>query len=293
MATVNYVKFMRGSQTLYNSLKTKDKDTLYFVCESESSDKGKLYLGNKLISGGSDSSSSGTISLGDITDVVINAGITDGDVLVYNDTTKKWESASLADYLKGKLIMIGATATQDGASGLVPAPQIGEQGKYLRGDGTWANVEAVLSTEDQESISRLKAQVATLIDTDADKSVRAIASEELTKELIPDNAKESLDTLTEIANWIQTHPDDAAAMNKSLTELRSTVATVVTTVNGSESNPSDGLVPRVRALESTVGSNFKAVEGKYLDLGSAAAYFNTSITEINDRLRWHELGEDE
>lgn len=34
----------------------------------------------------------------------------------------------------------GATASADGAHGLVPAPEEGDQGKFLKGDGTWGNV---------------------------------------------------------------------------------------------------------------------------------------------------------
>ena len=43
--------------------------------------------------------------------------------------------------------MTGATVSTDGESGLVPAPEAGDQDKYLKGDGTWANVPvAVAST---------------------------------------------------------------------------------------------------------------------------------------------------
>ena len=80
--TVHYVKFMRGTQAMYNELATKDSDTLYFVYTSAGSGTGKLYLGNKLISGSS--SIDGNISLSDIADVAINANVTDGDVLVYS-----------------------------------------------------------------------------------------------------------------------------------------------------------------------------------------------------------------
>ena len=34
-------------------------------------------------------------------------------------------------------VMKGATASAAGTSGLVPAPAAGDQGKYLRGDGTY------------------------------------------------------------------------------------------------------------------------------------------------------------
>lgn len=36
--------------------------------------------------------------------------------------------------------MKGATALNDGAAGLVPAPVAGDQAKFLRADGTWGNV---------------------------------------------------------------------------------------------------------------------------------------------------------
>ena len=87
MPAVNYVKFMRGTQLMYNALQTKDSDTLYFVYENASADKGKLYLGNKLISGSS--SVSGDISVSDIADVVISQQLSDGDVLVYDASTQK------------------------------------------------------------------------------------------------------------------------------------------------------------------------------------------------------------
>lgn len=66
-------------------------------------------------------------------------------------------------------------------------------------------------------------KVSTLIGSDANKSVRAIANEELAAQLIPADAKDSLDTLQEIANWIQDHPDDAAAMNAAIEALQTKV----------------------------------------------------------------------
>lgn len=69
-----------------------------------------------------------------------------------------------------------------------------------------------------------KADVDVLIGTDTGKSARTIANEELTKQLIPEGAQESLDTLTEIAQWIQDHPDDAAAMNTAIAKLNEIAA---------------------------------------------------------------------
>lgn len=60
-------------------------------------------------------------------------------------------------------------------------------------------------------------KVTTLIGSDTDKSVRTIANEELAAQLIPQDAQEALDTLQEIAAWIQSHPAEAAAINAKLT----------------------------------------------------------------------------
>ena len=62
-----------------------------------------------------------------------------------------------------------------------------------------------------------KTVVDTLVGSDSNKSVRTIANEELASQLIPASAKEALDTLQEIAAWIQAHPDEAAAINAKLT----------------------------------------------------------------------------
>lgn len=66
-------------------------------------------------------------------------------------------------------------------------------------------------------------KVTTLIGDDASKSVRTIANEELAAQLIPENAKESLDTLQEIAQWIQDHPDSATAMQTAIAALQDKV----------------------------------------------------------------------
>lgn len=69
-------------------------------------------------------------------------------------------------------------------------------------------------------VSTLEGKVTTLIGSDTNKSVRTIANEELAAQLIPANAGEALDTLQEIAAWIQAHPGDATAMNSAITALQ-------------------------------------------------------------------------
>ncbi len=284
---INYVKFMRGTQALYNSLATKDQDTLYFVYEAVDSPSGKLYLGNKLISG-SGSNPSGEISLGDVADILLEENITDGDLLVYDEAEQKWVNKSVAEALEVP-IMQGATASSDGIAGLVPVPHAGDENKFLRGDGTWVTIsQSGMSDEERQSIQNLQATVATLVAEDDNMSVREIVAAEVAELLIPENADESLDTLQEIAQWIQDHPEDASQMNSDIIDLQTRVDTLEDLLNGDEN--ADGLADRVSTLEDTMGT-FTPVPDTYLDVGSAISYLNSSVTEINDRLRWHELGQ--
>lgn len=56
-----------------------------------------------------------------------------------NSTVKN--AGGIPDYVSGQLPsdMTGATSSTAGTHGLVPAPAAGDQTKYLKGDGTWAN----------------------------------------------------------------------------------------------------------------------------------------------------------
>ena len=74
--------------------------------------------------------------------------------------------------------------------------------------------------DNADGISGLEGQVNTLVGSDTGKSVRTIANEELAAQLIPADAAESLNTLQEIANWIQDHPGNASAMNTAITALQ-------------------------------------------------------------------------
>lgn len=114
--------------------------------------------------------------------------------------------------------------------------------------------------------------LATLVGSDTGKSARTIANEELAKQLIPEGAQESLDTLTEIAQWIQDHPDDAAAMNTALGKLQAIVdgiggeeddyATVMAAIEGKIAAAMAGIVRDATKVEkSEINGNIK-INGK-------------------------------
>ena len=106
-----------------------------------------------------------------------------------------------------------------------------------------------------------KADVDTLIGTDTGKSVRTIAAEELAEQLIPDDAKDSLNTLQEIADWIQDHPDDASAMNTAITKLQAiaagiggesgTYATVIAAIDGKIAAAMSGIAAGATKVEAS------------------------------------------
>ena len=74
------------------------------------------------------------------------------------------------------------------------------------------------------ALSTANGKITTLIGSDTGKSVRTIANEELAAQLIPSTASEALDTLQEIAAWIQAHPGDAATMNSAITALQTLIS---------------------------------------------------------------------
>lgn len=92
-------------------------------------------------------------------------------------------------------------------------------------------------------------KIVTLVGSDADKSVRTIASEELAAQLIPDGAKESLNTLQEIAAWIQSHPDDVSAMNEAITKLEAISDGIGDTEDGEQATVVAYVADAINALK--------------------------------------------
>ena len=130
------------------------------------------------------------------------------------------------------------------------------------------------------------AKLTTLIGEDTNKSVRTIANEELVAQLIGDNAKENLDTLKEIADWIQAHPDDAAAMNKAIQDLEALVGTLpenvtATTVVGLIQELVKAEETRAKGVESGLDTRLQAVETAVGEGGSVETQINNAIAELD------------
>ncbi len=140
----------------------------------------------------------------------------------------------------------------------------------------------------QGSVNSVEDKVTTLVGEDAGKSARTIANEELTKQLIPESAKESLDTLQEIAAWIQKHPDDASAMNAAIDALKVKVGDIpegatATTIVAYIKELVDAEKTRATGVESGLDTRVKAVEAKLGDgEGSVAKQIEAAVKVETD-----------
>lgn len=128
----------------------------------------------------------------------------------------------------------------------------------------------------------VEGKVTTLVGKDTGKSARIIANEELTKQLVPEGAKESLNTLQEIAAWIQNHPDDASAMNVAINALKTKVGDIpdgatATTVVAYIKELVDAEKARAIGAEGGIKKDVSALQAAIGEGGSVAEQISTAV----------------
>ena len=213
-------------------------------------------------------------------------------------------------------------------SGLVPAPMVlnGESRKlFLRADGSWEtpvvaeeNLDSALAEKvnaaaegnhshankgeldlivsgDKAKWDAAAANTATLIGEDANKSVRTIANEELAAQLVAEGAKESLDTLGEIAAWIQSHPDDASAMNAAITALQKQVQGI-DAGEGTVKKYVDDAITALSIGDYAKAADLTALAGRVTTLeGASHSHTNKDeldLIESGDKAKWDAVAAD-
>lgn len=251
-----YVKFMRGSVAAFNSLATKDRDTLYFIYE-EASDEGKLYLGERLIAGDNVYST----SIDALKDVLISADLVDNSVLVYNQEEKQWMNKPLDEILT---VFLAPTEESTGVAGLVPAPAKGQYDAFLRSDGQWVtiDVDAELKIDDK---------VFAYNDDEA-LTLAGLA------------AAETGAQLTKAADgsiaWVKPDTTTAEGQAAEIGALKVRTEALETVVNGkpaTDDEPAvEGLIEKVENLETKEDATAKLTEAK--------EYTDTKVAEVNDSL---------
>lgn len=220
-----YVRFLRGTKTAFDKIEIKDKDTLYFIYDSEDQTKGSLYLGNKLIGGGNGSTTT-TTDINDLANVLIS-NVQDKQILVYDASAGKWINKTPEEIQIE--VMTGATADAAGTSGLVPAPVAGEQDKFLRGDGVWA---APLSDEQLTTLGKvdgLETRVGS-IETNVGELSTKVGSLQTQYDNLIKDAPAALDTLKEIADWITKDETGTQALIQRVTNIETKVTGLQDTV---------------------------------------------------------------
>lgn len=140
---------------------------------------------------------------------------------------------------------------------------------------TLAGLIADNATAIENHKTAVDSKVTTLIGSDADKSVRKIANEELAAQLIPANAAESLNTLQEIAAWIQDHPGDASAMNSAIEVLQAKTKLGEYTPEGqSDAVEYTTVKAYVEAVKKELATNATGLEGRVKANEDAIATIN-------------------
>ena len=132
-------------------------------------------------------------------------------------TSVKVNGTALAIAEKAVDILIASGATNGSLS-------VNGVDVLVKGLAALAYKAQVSESDLDTALQAVVANVGTLIGSDTGKSARTIANEELAAQLIPADAQDSLNTLQEIADWIQDHPADASAMNTAITKLQAIVA---------------------------------------------------------------------
>lgn len=145
-------------------------------------------------------------------------------------------------------------------------------GDYYKKSETFSKTEINNKLNEKvntSTVEGISSKVNTLIGSDSGKSVRSIANDELAKQLIASDAQEALDTLEEIARWIQDHPNDAADMNQAIEALEAVIPP--SSLPTGNSNIYDYIQKQVNALnnsingvDSKVSANTTAI-GKKVD----------------------------
>lgn len=127
-------------------------------------------------------------------------------------------------------------------------------------------------------VTTVEGSVATLVGEDAGKSARTIANEELAKQLVPENAQESLDTLAEIAAWIQAHPGDASAMNAAITALQQQLVGI-DAGEGTVKKYIDDAITALNVGQYALAADLTALAGRVTALEETAAGLGDMATK--------------
>ena len=326
------VRFLKGTGVNYQALPVKDPNTFYYVDESDLY-LGEILLSNAdeiaAAVASIELNAQAIKTLQDELDNLVDPDGTGGGSISTQINTLREELTALcltnsdaisAEESRAKGIESGLRTDIDKVSGdlaaltaTVSANEEDIEGKVSNLSTTVQNTSdtvgalaitvgdhtSQLSTlsEDVDTliddVDAVETAISTLIGVDTDKSVREIALEELALQLIPAEAQESLDTLEEIAAWIQDHPDDVADINLAIQNLQavdlthtdniSSLEEAIAAINGDAgilAQAKDYTDTEISSLNNIITSNKTELDGAIDDLEAAIAAINNKDTGI-------------
>ena len=246
----NYVRFQRGTQEAYDNLKKAGRINeyiLYFIYDPNNVSTGTLYMGSRLISGGSATVVTNTLK--DLTDVVINES--GENYFLVQNTKGEWVSTSL-----------------NAVTALIKA-QLGEP-----------DLSNYVTKEELELLSTQLSTLETVVNNKVDKVIYQVPIIDENGNPILDN--EGKPTYKEVEGTLVT-PEDREKLNAlvldedgSGIEISGTVnaenveglGTWITThgnvyiKNLADSNLSQELANKINFITEVNDTYFKAVNGK-------------------------------
>ena len=274
--TSEFVVFMKASPERWGKMPDNEKksNTLYFVT-GDDLQQGKLYLGNILIADGAGLTS---MSLNALTDIKFTNSIEADQVLMVGEDGK-WTNVSLSEQI-GNLVRVfkGATEEAAGTSGLVPQPKAGDQVRFLRGDGVWADPTGGVD------FSAFEQKVNKFVGNNWDSTVTIIAQTEAKNAVanLVAGAPEAFDTLKEIADWIETHEEATNVLSQMKIDITNLKATTKTLNEWKESHTEafNNLTTTVSSLQTTINANTKSISS-----------LNQRVSAMENNLKWQVLQE--
>lgn len=148
----------------------------------------------------------------------------------------------------------------------------------------FAASQEALRTAYEQADADMGARIAVIEGEDAGKSMRTVAAAEVAK--VVASAPDSLDTLEEIAAWIEKHPEDVAAMNAAIEKNASDIA-----VNGAAiAKNAEDVAKNTEEIAKNAGAIAKNAEdiaglnSKVSDLESADAELDEKIAAVDKKV---------
>lgn len=160
--------------------------------------------------------------------------------------------------------------------------------KLITGEGESPDDQTLTQkvAKNAADIATNAAAIAKLTATSGEGSIADTVTKELAKALIPEDANEALDTLGEIAAWIQGHPDDVATMNASIAANKTAIDELKTALGVTITPPEGGDGPGTETPIVSVADTVKAAieELDVTDVAEDGKYVS-AVAEVDGKIQ--------